>query len=62
MPFSVAQVYAYLGDRDVAFAWLDKAFAQRDPELHTIKGEPLLDGLKPDLRFKAYLRKMNLPD
>jgi hypothetical protein len=61
-PFSVAEVYAYRGEADTALQWLDRAYAQRDPSLYLIKGDPLLKNLESDPRFKAFLRKMNLPE
>jgi hypothetical protein len=33
-----------------------------DPTLYTIKGDPLLKNLEGDSRYKAFLRKMNLPE
>jgi hypothetical protein len=35
---------------------------QKDPALIAIIGEPLLNNLANDPRYKAFLRKMNLPD
>jgi tetratricopeptide (TPR) repeat protein len=58
----VARVYAFRGEREQALTWLDKAFQQRDPDLYFIKGDPLLKNLEGDPRYKAFLRKMNLPD
>jgi TolB-like protein/Tfp pilus assembly protein PilF len=61
-PSSVARVFAFRGERDQALAWLDKAYQQRDVDLYYIKGDPLLKNLAGDSRFKAFLRKMNLPE
>ena len=60
--FNVAMVYAYRGDRDKALQWLDRAYRQKDLGLVEIVGEPLLKNLADDPRYKAFLRKMNLPD
>jgi TolB-like protein/Flp pilus assembly protein TadD len=60
--YVVAWAYAYRGDRDQAFKWLERAYAQKDPCLFSIKGEPLLASLEADPRYKAFLRKMNLPE
>src|SRR5262245_51385179 len=60
--FYVAQTYAHRGDRDLALQWLERAYAQRDSGLIEITGEPLLDGIADDPRFKAFLRKMKLPE
>jgi TolB-like protein/Flp pilus assembly protein TadD len=58
----LAVIYALRGQKDQAFAWLDKAYAQKDANLWHVKGQPLLDSLETDLRYKAFLRKMNLPE
>jgi tetratricopeptide (TPR) repeat protein len=53
--------YAALGDKDRAFAWLDKAYEQRDPGLTYIKVDPCLDTLRPDPRFTALEHRVGLP-
>jgi TolB-like protein/Tfp pilus assembly protein PilF len=60
--FSIAEVYAYRGEYERAIQWLERAYSQRDPGLYAIKGDPPLASLEGDPRFKAFLRKMNLPD
>jgi len=60
-PFYVAQTYAYRGDHDRALEWLERAYQQKDSGLVEIIGEPLFKNLANDPRFKAFLRKMNLP-
>jgi hypothetical protein len=47
---------------DKAFHWLNRAYMQKDPDLALMKGDPLLVSLVGDPRFKAFLRKMNLPE
>jgi len=60
--YGVAEVYAFRGEKDQAFKWLDRAYAQKDVSLCYIKGDPPLKSLDGDPRYKAFLRKMNLPD
>jgi hypothetical protein len=55
-------VYAYRGDNDQALDWLDRAYRQKDLGLVEIVGEPLFKNLATDPRYKAFLRKMNLPE
>jgi eukaryotic-like serine/threonine-protein kinase len=59
-----AIVYAGLGEKDKAFEWLEKAYAERSlggPFLTLgIKVEPLYDPLRSDPRFADLLRRMNL--
>jgi TolB-like protein len=59
-PFQVATVYAFRGDEDAAFEWLDRAYKARDAGITTLKVEPLLAGLRDDLRYRALLGKMKL--
>jgi TolB-like protein len=59
---SIAEVYAFRGQADEAFHWLERAYANRDPNLASIKGNQLLRNLASDSRFKALLRKMNFPE
>jgi TolB-like protein/Flp pilus assembly protein TadD len=62
-PVNVAILYAYRGERDQAFRWLAKAVDDRDMSLgHKFRNEPKLAPLRSDPRYKALLRRMNLPD
>ena len=61
-PSGIAAVYAFRGEKDRAFEWLDRAYETRDAILFPIKGDPLLKNLEGDPRYKAFLRKMNLPE
>jgi len=58
----IADAYAYRGERDEAFAWLERSYRQKDVGLFLIKADTLLKDLEPDPRYKAFLRKMNLPE
>ena len=60
--FQIAEVYAWWGDKDKAFQWLDRAYAQHDGGLAIVKVDPLLRSLRSDPRYKAFLRRMNLPE
>ena len=42
--------------------WLERAYKFRDEDLYWIKDDPLLKNLESDPRYKAFLRKMNLPE
>jgi serine/threonine protein kinase/Tfp pilus assembly protein PilF len=59
--YQIAQIYAYRGDIDKAFEWLERAYKQRDGGLAEIKGEPLLHSLEGDPRYRAFMQKMKLP-
>ncbi|MDX6457727.1 MAG: hypothetical protein QOE55_1424, partial [Acidobacteriaceae bacterium] len=60
-PYQIAQVYAYCGDADKSFEWLERAYEQRDPGLPEIKSNPLFKNLLHDPRYSDLLRKMHLP-
>lgn len=60
--YQIAEVYAWRGDKDEAFEWLERAYAQRDSGLTILKYDPQLDSLRGDPRYQAVLRKMNLPE
>jgi TolB-like protein/Flp pilus assembly protein TadD len=61
-PSEIARVYAFRREPDHAFEWLNRAYEVRDEDLYFIKGDPLLKNLETDPRYKAFLRKMNLPE
>ena len=54
----VASVYAYRGNADSSFAWLDKAAAAHDPALAQMLSEHLFDSLHDDSRWSTFLRKV----
>jgi TolB-like protein len=60
-PQGIATIYAFRGEKDRAFEWLDRAYEARD-HLYYMKGDPLLKNLWGDPRYKAFLRKMNLQE
>lgn len=57
----IAQVYAFRGESEKAFEWLDRAYRQRDGGLMFLKIDPILKGLRQDHRYTDLLRKMRLP-
>jgi len=61
MAFQIAGVYAYRGDADKAFEWLERAYAQRDHGLAFLKVVSSLENLRGDPRYAAFLQKMRLP-
>jgi TolB-like protein len=60
--FQIAQAYAYRGDKDKAFEWLERARRQRDPGLGDLLKDPLLENIHDDPRWNAFLRTMGLAD
>ena len=60
--FQIASVHAFRGETDAAFAWLQRACAQRDSGLSFMKLEPHLRSLHSDPRWGAFLKKMGRAD
>jgi TolB-like protein/Flp pilus assembly protein TadD len=60
-PYVIATVYGYRGEVDQAFSWLDRALADRDATLTSIKSDPLLRKLQGDARYTALLKNAGLP-
>ncbi len=56
----LAIVFLALGDRDLAFEWLEKAYEEHDDRLVFIKVEPLSDSIRDDPRFADLVRRIGL--
>jgi serine/threonine-protein kinase len=59
--YQYAEVHAQRGEKDQAFAALDRAWSFRDPGLAIMKSDYWLGPLRGDARFSAFLRRMNFP-
>lgn len=59
--YQIAEVYAFRGESDKSFAWLERAYRQRDAGLPDIKVDPLLKNLRHDPRYTELLKRMRLP-
>jgi eukaryotic-like serine/threonine-protein kinase len=57
-PYFFAMIEAALGNKDEAFASLEKAYNQRDTYLIRLKVDDALDGLRSDPRFERLLRRV----
>jgi TolB-like protein/DNA-binding SARP family transcriptional activator len=55
--FTVAAVYAGLGENDQAFTWLDKSFDDHSLQLDSMV--LILDGLRRDPRFDRFRRRLS---
>ena len=62
-PYAMAMIYAGLGDKDKAFAFLDEAVRERSLELSSnLEGNVRIDDLRDDPRFRSLLFEMKLPN
>ena len=56
--YNIAYIFAWRGEIEDAFAWLDKAVEYNDPGLSEIPGWPLFAALHGDARWDAFMRRM----
>jgi hypothetical protein len=58
--YSLAEIYVRLGDKEKAFALLEKSLQEREYPIINLKVSPSLDNLHNEPRYVEILRKMNL--
>ena len=56
--YQIAEVYAYRGEVDQGFEWLDRAYRQRDLGVRELTNDPLMKSLLHDPRYAQLLRRM----
>ncbi len=61
LPTSVAQLYAQVGETDLAFQFLEQGFREHSRSLPLLNVDPQWNNLRSDPRFKDLLKRMNLP-
>jgi serine/threonine protein kinase/tetratricopeptide (TPR) repeat protein len=59
-PVGIASAHFYLDKKDQAFEWLNKAYADRDFNLITLKVNPAFDSVRTDPRYTLLLKKIGL--
>ncbi len=59
-PYLIAKVYSGLGEKDLAFEWLERAFTQHDTSFAFAKTDETLANLRSDPRFADLMRRLNL--
>jgi TolB-like protein/DNA-binding winged helix-turn-helix (wHTH) protein/Flp pilus assembly protein TadD len=59
---SIAILYGALGNSNEAFAWLQKAYEERDPQLTYVKVGRRFEPLRHDPRFQALVHRIGLPE
>jgi len=60
MAYQVAEVYAWRGEKDKAFEWLQVSLDNHDTGLLSLMIDPLMRGLHEDGRYKGLLAKIGL--
>ncbi len=59
--YQIAEVHAWRGERERAFEWLERAYAQHDAGLGDLLLDAMFRSLHSDPRWVALLRKVGLP-
>ena len=59
-PFLLVSIYLSLDDKDQVFAWLEKAYRDRNPNMVGLKSSPRHDILRSDPRYADLLRRVGL--
>jgi Tfp pilus assembly protein PilF len=60
-PIAFAHLYAYVGENDLAFEWLEQLYEKRDVNLVLLQVQPMYDPIRSDPRFDDLLRRINYP-
>ena len=58
--YEIALIYTGLGDKDEAFAWLEKSYKAHDKGLTYLRMDPCVDPLRSDPRFQSLLHRVGL--
>jgi serine/threonine-protein kinase len=58
----IAEIYIGLGDKQLAFEWLERAVEQRNGWLFHIDTNPRYDSIRSDPRYADLVRRIGLPD
>ena len=61
LAYQIAEVYAWRGETDKAFEWLQISYDNHDTGLLSLLIDPLMRGLRSDPRYKGMVEKIGLP-
>jgi eukaryotic-like serine/threonine-protein kinase len=61
-PYEIAIIYAGLGEKELVFEWLERAYQERSSWLTFLKVEPSFDALRSDPRFVNLVKRVCLPE
>jgi len=57
----IAIIYVGLGDKNAAFAWLERAYATRESNMVFLINEPMFDSVRDDPRFRRLVMRIHKP-
>ena len=58
--YSIALIYGELGEKDQAFALLEKSCTNHTVDMLTLHHDPLIDDLRSDARFGELLKRVGV--
>jgi TolB-like protein/Tfp pilus assembly protein PilF len=61
-PYRIAAACGRIGETEEAFAWLERGYRERDPQMSSLKSDPAFDPLRTDPRFDDLLRRIGFPE
>ena len=59
-PYTFAEAYMRLGNKEKAITWLEKAYGEHDSSLISLGVDPMFDSIRGDPQFRKILRRMKL--
>jgi hypothetical protein len=57
-PWGISMMYARMGDKENTLKWLERAFAERIPDLPSMRWDPALDLVRNEPRYRAIVEKI----
>jgi tetratricopeptide (TPR) repeat protein len=60
--YFLSMIYAQMGETDIAFEWLEKAYSNHEVEMYWMKFEPLFDPIREDHRWQELLNRVGFPN
>jgi hypothetical protein len=61
LAYQIAEVYAWRGETDKAFEWLQVSLDNHDTGMLSLSINPLMRSLRHDARYNGLLAKVGLP-
>jgi hypothetical protein len=59
-PYLMASIYAALGQKDVAFEWLERVYKDHSYYVVWLNVDRVFDGIRPDPRFQDLLNRIGI--
>ena len=61
LPSEIAGSFAFIGDTNKAFEYLERGFSEEDPDLILCIRFPAFDSIRSDPRYADFMRRLGLP-